>query len=51
MSVQDELIETQARSVAQCIQSMTGASDNATEDLTRRLIEFAEEITIQSVEP
>lgn len=51
INVQDELIETQAASVAKAIQAMTQASDDTTEELTRRLIEFAEEIKLQAIEP
>lgn len=45
------MVEIYARRVATAIQGMTGASDIVREGLTRALIEFAEEIKREAIEP
>ena len=50
-NIQDELIDTLARRIAEIIQAQTRCSETARYDLELALAEFAEEIKRQAIEP
>lgn len=50
-NVQSELIETLARDLANRLQCITHCSDQARDEFAVVLVEFAEEIKLQAVEP